>query len=63
MQALIDFDGWRQWKAYAATGTDGAGDGPEKGKGKGKEKKELDPVAAKAKRDKMAAILAKMGQS
>jgi len=40
MQALIDFDGWRQWKAYSAS-TDGA-DGPD-AKSKGKKK---DRIAA-----------------
>lgn len=64
MQALIDFDGWRQWKAYAAS-IDGAGDGRDKGKAKAKKKEELDPAAAKAKQElkdaKRAALLAKMG--
>lgn len=61
MQALIDFDGWRQWKSYGAS-TDGATDEPTKGKG---EKKDLDPTRKKAKQEedaKKAILLAKKAQ-
>lgn len=58
MQALIDFDGWRQWKALSNEigGTEKAA--PKKPK---KDKKPLSPEEEAAKQAKKAALLAKMG--
>lgn len=65
MQALIDFDGWRKWKAFdqpasasgANAGTAAAGGNDTDKK---KAKKELTPEEKAAKEAKRAALLAKM---
>lgn len=58
MQALIDFDGWRTWKAFDQPGGAGGEGDEEKAK---KEETEEERIKREKKEERRAAILAKMG--
>ena len=60
MQALIDFDGWRQWKDYQGSGNNLSVNGSGKNASI-KEDTEEERVKREKKEAKRAQILAKMG--